>query len=78
MPQSRWTKTKIHLHRNRLHKTSDIPPATAVDDSYEALSEHIDDLALEASKIIEALAAKDQDTADYAADLAPSRGREKG
>ena len=29
MPQSRWTETKFHLHRNRLHKTSDIPARPA-------------------------------------------------
>jgi hypothetical protein len=29
MPQSRWIVNEIPLHRNRLHKTSDIPPATA-------------------------------------------------
>jgi len=28
MPQCRCTKTEIHLHRNRLHKTSDTPRIT--------------------------------------------------
>jgi hypothetical protein len=36
MPQSRWTEIKINLHRNPLHKTSDIPGIDA-DDSNPSL-----------------------------------------